>query len=103
MFIFLAILCLVLYHRSEFLKINTLEPKDIAKAQTSCPEVENCKKGNHATSLSFDTVSIDGTPISCEVSGETPRPVVPEQLRSLIVSSYHDIDHPGQADMSSMP
>ena len=83
---------------SEFLKINTLEPADIAKAQESCSEVENCKKGNHSTSLAFDTVSIDGIPIFCEVSGVNPRPVVPERLRSLIISSYHDIDHPGQAE-----
>ena len=38
---------------SESLRINTLSPQSIASAQIDCPDVLNCKKGKHPTSLSF--------------------------------------------------
>ena len=44
-------------------------------------------------------VSISGVPLYCEVSmPENPRPLVPLELRDLVINLLHHQDHPGQKE-----
>ena len=41
---------------AEILKINTVNLQELAESQKSCKEVQNCRQGNHSTSLAFEEV-----------------------------------------------
>ena len=79
-------------------KIDTVTTEQLKLEQANCPDIMNIKKGNHPVSLTFENVVLNGHEVFCETSSGKPKPVVPEQFRSLILKNHHDIDHPGQRE-----
>ena len=79
----------------EEVAINVISPAQIAKDQAECPIVKNHKLGIMPKGVQMGTVSISDVPLYCEVSQPgNPRPLIPEQSRSLILNLLHHQDHP---------
>ena len=75
--------------------LNVVSPQSIADAQKSCPEVDNHRKGLMPKSIKMQDIEISGVNLYCEISDPTnPRPLLPEQHRSLVLNLLHHQDHP---------
>ena len=71
----------------EEVSLNVISPSAIAKAQSLCPKVKNHRMGNLPKNVKMKEVSISNTSLYCEVSQpNNPRPLVPKELRDLIVN-----------------
>ena len=76
----------------------TLSPKALADSQAQCKEVKCHKSGNLPKSVKIGTKVIDGVEIYCEVSKDQPRPMVPKELRSIIMQTFHALGHPAEKE-----
>ena len=75
--------------------LNVVSPSNLAKEQLNCEEVKNHRDGNCPKNVKMGDIEISGNAIFCEISEPAnPRPLVPKQLRSLIVNLNHHQDHP---------
>lgn len=77
----------------EKVSLQTLSPKALAQSQALDEEVRCHKAGNAPKSVKMAFFDIDGIPIFCEVSKD-PRPMVPKDLRPIIVQTFHGLAHP---------
>ena len=77
----------------EQVSLSTLSPKALADSQAICPEVKSHKMGNMPKSVKMGVETVDGVELYCEVSGN-PRPMVPLELREVIMQTFHALGHP---------
>ena len=78
---------------------NFLNPQDLEREQKVCPEVQNHRKGLHSKKARMQMVQFDtNTYLYCEVSKDTPRPLIPARFRHLLIQKHHCLDHPGPAE-----
>ena len=83
----------------EEVALQNVSPEMIHKAQQSCPDVANHKKGNLPKGVKMSEEIINGVPLYCEVSqANNPRPLLPKDQRSLVLNLLHHLDHPGQRE-----
>ena len=61
-------------------------------AGTTCPSIHDLSVSSN---LNLKQVSMEGVTVHCDLSTETPRPLVPQPSRRRIFESYHNIAHPG--------
>ena len=84
------------------LKIKTfLEPSSLQQAQKVCPEVKRHKQGQKPSSAIMQEVQYgDNIWLYCETSKRFPRPLIPAQLRRLLMSKFHSLDHAGPSEIT---
>ena len=62
--------------------------------QEDCVEINKIRSGDRPKFTKFEDAEIDGTSLLCEVSSFKPRPYVPPELRSQVMTGLH-FDHLG--------
>ena len=77
----------------ERVSLQTLSPRALAESQAKCPQVACHKDGNGPKSAKMGWHKIDDIDIFCEVSKD-PRPMVPVELRDIIMQTFHGVGHP---------
>ena len=77
----------------EQVSLHTLTPKALAEDQALCPDVKCHKKGNLPKGFKMGFEEIDVYEIYCEKS-EGSRPMVPKNLREIIIQTFHALAHP---------
>lgn len=70
---------------------------DLAVAQAHDPELRRLRTPGTTSSLKLRDISLPSAPSSvlCDISGPSPRPVVPLALRRRTFDSIHGLAHPG--------
>ena len=80
----------------EEVALRVVSPQALSDAQSSCPEVKAHKAGNQPKGVKMEEILIEGIPLYCEVSQkDNPCPLVPVELRTLVLNLLHHQDHPG--------
>ena len=77
----------------EQVSLQTLSPRALAESQARCPEVKCHKEGHTPKSATMGYHEIDGISLYCEIS-KNPRPMVPKELRDIILQTFHALGHP---------
>ena len=89
----------ILYHPAELATTESmtfqLSLEALADLQETDPEVKLIRAGDRPKNTSFSDQVMDGKLIICEDSSSSPRPYVPKDLRTQIMTSLHNVDHPG--------
>ena len=82
---------------AQVLNWETVDHKQLAKSQETCPMVEQHRAGNHVKGLNLVDVEFSpGVYIYCDLStNKKARPLVPEAHRATIVNMFHQVSHPG--------
>ena len=78
----------------EQVSLQTLSPKALAESQALCPEVKCHADGNGPKSVVMKPHVIDGYSILCEASNDNFRPMIPRELREIIIQTFHALGHP---------
>lgn len=86
--------------RLDALNLNNNEAvnyEKISEEQKRCNELEELLSSNK-TSLQLKYINLpnSSTKIVCDVSGNTARPYIPSNCRSLIIAKIHNLSHPGK-------
>ena len=81
----------------EEVSLRTLTPKALAEAWALCPEVKCHKAGNLPKSVKMGYQKIEDYDIYCEIS-DSPRPMVPIELRETIMQTFHALAHPSRKE-----
>ena len=79
----------------EEVSLNAISPQAIAQAQETCPDTLSHRRGQGPANVKMQDININGFKVYCEVSNpQNPRPLVPEEHRSLVINLMHHLDHP---------
>ena len=78
----------------------TVDPKDLALDQETCPDVARHRAGQHVTGLNVSKVEFaPGVWLWADVSdGKKSRPIVPKKHREPLIKLFHCLSHPGQRE-----
>ena len=71
-----------------------IDYNDLARAQQKDPETAAAR--TMITNLRMQDVVLGGVALLCDVSGNSPRPWVPEAFRRTVFHALHDLSHPGR-------
>ena len=77
----------------EEISLQTLNPRALAESQARCEEVKAHQNGNLPDKVKMGFHEVQGIKLYCEVSSD-PRPMVPKELRDIIMQSFHGLGHP---------
>ena len=81
------------------MSLQTLSPKALADGQALCEEVKSHKIGRCPKSVKMAFHEIDGINLFCEMSNpDQPRPMVPKDVRPIIMQSFHALGHPNSKE-----
>ena len=67
--------------------------EEMAKLQSTCPDVKQLVSTSRLTLRSFP---VGSTSLLCDISTSVPRPLVPTTLRRHVFNAVHDLSHPGR-------
>ena len=76
---------------------NQVTHEEIAKFQSNCPDTHNLRNGLHGKNVKFSDVNFGRFSLFCEVTNK-PRPIIPSQLNTKIIKTFHCLDHAGKAE-----
>ena len=72
--------------------VHTIDYKLMAALQASDPETAQYQSST--TNLQWETATVEGSPLMCDVSTGRPRPLVPRDMRLAVVAAVHNLAHP---------
>ena len=80
----------------EYVTFETVDSRQLAKAQEDCPEVVTHRAGQHPRAINMADVEFTpGVVLFCEISTGKSRPFVPKPWRRKVMSMFHGLSHPG--------
>ena len=70
----------------------TVGIKEMAAAQADDVDLRHIQK---SSSLTLESIPLEGTMVICDMSTGVPRPFVPSKFRRAVFNSLHSLSHPG--------